>query len=228
MTLCWHFQSLVDPETVPDTVFSAILQVFQDGFGLPDGWSLEGVRYALLRSDVLGLLCGSSGIDGYAFYTVPEVQLEGRHVLWEDAICLRQCVQGMGYGSRALSEAAAFLPHHDFGWVGGRTQNPVVFLRYACLGSVFPFDEPYTDPRGKRVMDFLITHIIEVQESERAGRLERTTGICRGIYDEGKLGVYDVGLQASADWEVSLKEWGFDRLAGDALLLVARLTELLT
>ncbi|GEM_PF-3479513 len=221
----WQFQFLETPETVSDSGIEGIHSVFSDGFGLPEGWNREDIRCALYRSDVMGLLHSSNGaIMGYAFYSAPETPLEGRYFLWEDAICLRKSVQGMGYTGRTLFESvAALFTERVFGWLGGRTQNPLVFLRYANLGQVLPFDVSYTSVLGQKVMRFLLEHIVEVQEASAMGVLEQATGICHGIYREGKLGDYSTDSPSLARFESLLHSWIFDRDAGDALLVVTHL-----
>lgn len=223
----WRFQFLDTPEDVSDSVIESLGRVFSDGFGLPNGWNREDIRRALHRSDVLGLLHDADGVVvGYAFYSAPEISLEGRHLLWEDAICLQKLVQGSGYTGQVLFKSVTKLfPERVFGWVGGRTQNPKVFLRYAKLGQVLPFDLAYTSSLGRKVMNFLVEHITEVQEALSRGILEQATGICRGIYREGKLGDYEIASHSWDRFEVLLRSWAFDRDSGDALLVVICLLE---
>ena len=109
-----------------------------------------------------------------------------------------------------------------YGWIGGRTQNPLVFLRYAKLGTVYPFDQLYTNDLGISVMKYLLENIAEVKEFK--DRLNLNTGICRGVYPEGKLGDYPISIKGGEHYEKLLRIWRFNRENGDAIITVVKLT----
>lgn len=226
-TYAWHFQTLHGDTAINEADVEQILATFRDGFALPGGWSLAGVHEALQRSTVLGLLRDAKGaIFGYAFYSIPQAMLEGTYLLWEDALCLRRAVQGCGYTRSLIEGVCTLFPNRAFGWVGGRTQNPVVMLRYAGMdGTLFPFSRAYDSEEGRALLDFLLEHLEEVRQPHEAGTLEAATGICRAVYPEGRLGDYPVDCNGAALFEPQLADWGFDRERGDAVLIVTHLVE---
>jgi hypothetical protein len=64
----WKFQKLREENDFKEDILEAIHQVFLDGFGLEEGWSLESIRKVLKHSTILGLLVTDSNeIVGYAF-----------------------------------------------------------------------------------------------------------------------------------------------------------------
>ena len=217
----WKFQKPSDMNDVNNNLSKAIHQVYLDGFGLQEGWSLEGIRKALTRSTVLGLLTTDSGeISGYAFYSIPNSPLMGLYMLWEDAICLKKVAQGSLKSKEVFDRASALFPGLTFGWVGGRTQNPLVMRRYSKLGLLFPFEIAYDEGEGSLVMNYLLENINEVNE---VPRLDRSNGICRGIYRGRRLGDYKVSIGGTEQLEARLSAWGFDRDKGDALIVVSKL-----
>lgn len=216
----WRFQSLHGHSEFDDTVVGAILDVFRDGFDLPDGWSIESVRKDLNSSSVVGLLFSPDDkLQGYAFYFAPSVPLDGAHLLWENAICLRKEVQGKGYTKSVLQNASNVLHAMTFGWVGGRTQNPVVIKRYSKLGRIFPFDASYETGEGKIVMSYLLKHVEQVGASS----IDLTNGICRRAYRYGQLGNYPTDVVGTERFETQLQNWNFRRDEGDAVAVVSRL-----
>lgn len=221
----WSFQTLEKPDEISDELLRQISQTFADGFGLRNGWKLDSIRYALRRSDILGLLVGENGeVGGYAFYSAPNDKMLNSYLLWEDAICIKKHLQGYKFASRSLLESACkAFNNREFGWVGGRTQNSLVLLRYSRMGMIFPFDAMYNSETGQTIMDFLVSHIDELKEA--AERLESVTGICRQIYPEGKLGDYDDQLPGTEQIERQLAEWGFRRDNGDAIVAIVKLDQ---
>lgn len=221
----WDFR-LVDPqEQVSDEVAEGIHRAFLDGLNLAEGWSIEGAKRVFSRSTVAGLLTqGEQEIEGYAFYNIPEVQLDGSYMIWEDGICLKKHLQGRGLASfeRLLAKICGLFPGRAFGWVGGRTQNPLVILRYARLGTNYPFDAKYSEGEGQTLLRFLVQNIADVNEVKAT--LDYSTGICRGLYPEGRLGDYGRTIDGAEAIECSLAEWGFDRNAGDAVITATRLS----
>lgn len=199
---------------------SKIHQVYLDGFGLQEGWGLERIERALAGCDVLGLLLDNlaNEVCGYALYSCPSEPLRGKSLLWEDAISLKKRAQGFGLSYVALARVRALYHERTFGWIGGRTQNPVVMKRYARFGPAFPFDSLYSEGDGPEVMQFLRTHIAEARD---VPRLDIATGICSGIYWSGKLGDYAIGIEGTERFEDLLQQWNFQRANGDALLVMA-------
>src|SRR6266446_9519353 len=125
----WDFQILQKDTNFDESLPHTFHEIFLDGFGLKEGWSIEGVKKALHQSTLLGLLTSSAetqDICGYAFYSVPEVPLLGTYMLWEDAICLRKSAQGKRLSTKVYELACEKLSGRRFGWIGGRPQNPVV------------------------------------------------------------------------------------------------------
>ena len=124
----------------------------------------------------------------------------GSYVLWEDAICIRKHLQGNKLSSSSLFKIACGLyKDHRFDWIGGRTQNPLVILRYARLGTLFPFDQLYEGKEGSLLMKYLQENISEVREVR--SRLGPATGICREVYPEGKLGDFALELREALRFE---------------------------
>jgi hypothetical protein len=113
--------------------------------------------------------------------------------------------------------------YREFGWVGGRTQNTKVLLRYSRLGRLFPFDQPYDEGTGKAVMTFLVRNIDEVREI--GDGLNHKTGICQNVYPEGRLGDFRESIPEAERFERQLQVWGFQRENGDAIVAVAKLRQ---
>lgn len=216
----WQFHHLKDLE--PDYALAeSIHKIFLDGFGLKEGWSTEGIKKALMRSTMLGLLVDPKGNTwGYAMYTIPDAPLMGTYFLWEDAICLKKDAQGKGFSSNVWGMILSFYSNRKFGWVGGRTQNPLVIKRYSKFGYLYPFESTYDHGEGKLVMDYLGRHIAEVRDVKQ---LDRNNGICHSVYREGKLGDYSMSVTGAVAWEKQLSERGFQRERGDAVIIVAKL-----
>jgi len=220
----WQFQILngISPE---DDIATSIHQVFLDGFALQKGWSIESIKKAFTRSKILGLLVNlNQEICGYAFYSVPDHPLQGTYLLWEDGICLKKEAQGKKLSSQAWKLACSFFSTRKFGWIGGRTQNPLVIKRYAKLGVLFPFQITYAEGEGKLIMDYLSRYIAEVRDVKH---LERDTGICRQVYKEGRLGDYSIQIDGADEYEKLLHAWNFQRENGDALIVVTKLSNTL-
>jgi hypothetical protein len=221
----WQFQLAKNIESDDSRLLKSIHQVFLDGFGLSKGWSIEGIRKRLRTSNVAGFLRkDGEEIYGYAFYSVPSEPLGEAYMLWEDGICLRKEVQGKELTKQVVEKACFIFPGRRFGWVGGRTQNPVVMSRYSKFGLLLPFDTSYNSPDGKPVMDYLLKHIEEVKDVYKGQRLDLRNGICRGIYREGRLGDYPLEVKGTEKFHRQLLQWGFQRDSGDAAIIVSKLT----
>lgn len=213
----WEFFA---PDEVRQTSLDlplAIHNVFCDGFEI-DGWSLSGIETSLQRCDMLGLLLDQQrSICGYALYSVPQHPFCGASLLWEDSICLKKKAQGKGFSTKAIELALALYPGRAFGWLGGRTQNPVIMRRYSRQGTTFPFDIGYEEQEGPRLIQFLLQNVPEVRAPKS---FNIRTGICSGVYRR-RLGNYPWHDQG--EFERHLLRSGFDRDKGDAVVVVARL-----
>lgn len=200
-----------------------IQRIFRDGFQSATDWLSDGIRRKLSHSSLVGFLADQTSANtrtyGYAIYDVPRQLYKGKSLIWEDAICTVSdpCIRRQGLSKTALEKAMSHFPERDFGFVGGRTQNPVVFKRYASLGKLFPFDFGYSSEEGRDIMHFLKSHVPDTDSAEE------TTGICRKQYREGKLGDYRVDIEGGERFESWLEERQFDRDNGDAIIVVADL-----
>jgi hypothetical protein len=219
----WSFINLQEVQDAPAELILVLRQIFADGFGLTTLWQEEDAQHALTRSTILGLLQNPTGqIGGYAFYTLPEAPLLGSHLLWEDAVCLRKSLQGQGYaGHKLFACIREYLNDRTVGWLGGRTQNPIVMRRYARFGETLPFNALYDEQ--PQVMNYLIEHIAEVQSAQQ--RMDKRTGICRQVYPEGRLGDYPTDVPGTEKYQDLLKSWGFSPERGDAVVVLTHLNE---
>jgi hypothetical protein len=52
----WNFQCLQGVTEFDRDILKEIHQIFLEGFGLPAGWSLDGIKNRLQKSTLLGLL----------------------------------------------------------------------------------------------------------------------------------------------------------------------------
>lgn len=213
-----------------DSLGKKIVDVFYDGFGLPynpdRSWSAPEAAAMVRRCDMVGVLVDKRWqeaiICGCACYVMPEEPVvNALHLIWEDGICIRKPQQG-GRWSKPIFELAlstAKQMGRHVGYIGGRTQNPVVMHRYSKFGKLFPFDSRYTTSQGRRVVEFLVGNIWEAQ----AGEFNPESGIFRGAYKEGRLGDYPIPeTDEVRRWEMLLMKDGFDRNNGDAVAVVAR------
>ncbi|MTJ55945.1 hypothetical protein FJR38_26440 [Anabaena sp. UHCC 0253] len=188
---------------------------------LESGWSLDGIRKSLCHSDIIGLLYNQDKfVCGYSMYLLPEQKLNDHLFLWWNAVCLIPEVQNRGFGRDSYFQVLRFLPQNELGYFGGRTQNPIVMKYYAKIGHLFPFDEKYDTSEGQQIMDFLYSYIPEVQET---ALLNKTTGICKQVYSEGRLGDYPENIGKTERFETQLKSCGFEPEKGDTVILVSKL-----
>jgi hypothetical protein len=203
-----------------------IQNIFRDGFGGEQDWHQEKIRQRLNNASVVGLLeAPGTPPAGYAIYSSPDEALDGRFVLWEDGVCLRRTWQRKGIAPKPqeLVRGLSELLDRKFGWLGGDTQNPLVYKRYASLGRVFPIDMPFTSKPGQRLLNFLLDHVPQVKS--RRKDLNIRSGALTKIYKEGRLGQYEVGISGAEPFEEYLMQHGVRRERGDALLLVAEFRE---
>jgi hypothetical protein len=132
---------------------------------------------------------------------------------------LKKLAQGNKKTREVWKRASAFFPGRRFGWIGGRTQNPLIMHRYDTLGYLFPFEMAYNEGDGRLVMEYLLANIEEVSSSSR---LDKSNGICRGKYGQ-RLGDYEIGIDGAEELEAKLSAWEFDHDKGDAVIIVSRL-----
>jgi hypothetical protein len=171
----WHCRRLSPADALDPVLVQQVHDVFRVAFGFEPTHGLDSIRYRLRNSTVLGLLRdGSDGVHGFACYSVPSVPLGGEHFLWGDGMALLPEVQGRGLTQGFVERACALFPGRQFGWMGGRTQNPVVFRWHAKFGRVFPFDGSYAQPEGRRVLRYLREHVAEVREATAVDADTRT------------------------------------------------------
>jgi hypothetical protein len=216
----WNFQCLQGVTEFECDILKEIHQIFLEGFGLPAGWSFDGIKNRLQKSTLLGLLSDGRKIVGYSIFSVPNIPLQGKYLLWEDSICLRKQIQGKNLSVEAIKGAMNSFPNKQFGWVGGRTQNPIILKRYAKFGKLFPFDATYSDGEGKILMEYLLHNVAEVKEVKQ---IDLCTGICRNFYSEGRLGDYSIAIEKIEQFEKQLRNWNFNRHRGDCIIVVSQL-----
>jgi GNAT superfamily N-acetyltransferase len=217
----WHCRLLSHSDALDAGLVQQVYDVFRGAFGFEPTQGLDSIRYRLRNSTLLGLLRdGLGGVHGFGCYSVPSVPLGDAYFLWGDGMALMPDVQGRGLTRGLMERACSLYPGRLFGWMGGRTQNPVVFQRYAKFGRVFPFDGTYAEPEGRHVLRYLREHVAEVRE---AGKIDEVTGICRGAYRWTYLQEYLAQVRANERFEQQLRGWGFNRAHGDALILVVKL-----
>lgn len=217
----WSWYHVSDLRTRQPEVIGQIKSIFRDGFDTERDWLEEKIRLRLSRATVIGLLQTQNGPPaGYAIYSSPDEKFDDRFVLWEDGVCVRRALQGQGLTTRLLWNICHFMGR-DFGWFGGDTQNPLVYKRYARLGRLFPIDAPFTTTQGKRLLRFLLANVLQVRD--RIKELDVMSGRLKGIYREGRLGRYPIGVAGAESFEEYLELHSIDRERGDALLLVAEI-----
>lgn len=220
----WQWCRASDASVSDSVLIGHVQSIFRDGFDTERDWHETKIRQRLAEASVVGLFKIPDGPPaGYAIYSSPDETFDGKFVLWEDGICIRRSLQGQGVSPRTgqlLREFGSLLGR-EFSWLGGDTQNPVVYKRYARLGRVFPIDAPFTDGLGQRLLNFLLRNVPQVRN--RSGALDVESGALKGIYREGRLGRYEIGISGAERFEEYLSQHQVDRELGDALLLVSEL-----
>ncbi|MEG4518358.1 MULTISPECIES: hypothetical protein [unclassified Microcoleus] len=218
----WQFKIFEENPDISDVIVENFSRVCLNGFGIERDWTTN-IKKKLSNSTMLGMLQNQEGrFYGFATYLASNSLLGGSYLLWEDGICLTKEAQGKGFSRTAIEQAVKIFPKQTFGWIGGRTQNPLILKRYKRLGKTFPFDELYETQTMKSVMDFLIENIPEVKKVYTEKKLNRSNGICTAVYKEGRFGDYPVGIEGTEEFEKQLEQWGFQRARGDAVIIVAR------
>lgn len=217
----WHFQKISEIKDSFDV--KEFHRVCVDSFGIEMDWDSDN-RRKFSESTLLGkLLDQTEELCGIAYYSVPEKELENSYLLWEDGICIVKKAQHLGLSSIAIEEAKLLFPEGRFGWIGGKSQNPKIFLRYQNLGKTFPFEQLYATPEGQTLMTFLVENIEELKDLSTSGKLNLSSGICTAAYSHGYLGDYSISLKGAESFENHLKKLGFNRPGGDSVVVIAKL-----
>ncbi len=201
-----------------------ILEVFRDAMGTKN-WTAEEIITQAGDSDALGLLKDeNSNVGAYLFFTTPKEKFNDKHLIWIDAISVKKSLRGNSHYENGIKQAREFSgTNYDFGYVGGRSQNPVIFFlrdRLKKDSPLFPFDGLYS----QEMMEFLIKNVAEVRRPYEKFCLDVSFGICRKAY-KGKLGDYDENFRKDRvdEFEEKLKNWNFDRYKGDSLIIIKQL-----
>lgn len=220
----WRFELPPAPLGLDDSVVASVLNVFRKGMPSPQGWHVPGAERSVRTADLALLLLEDDALVGYALYKAIPVPGDpiGRCVLWEESICFLPAYTGKKYGNDALTAALLLMePHRSIGWIGGRTQNPIVLRRYGRFargrGRLLPFGASYDDDKADRGALAAVTAVVGGHWKEGPDRF----GITRGTYSEGKLGNYPEDVAGAEGYNEFLRERGFDRDAGDAVIALA-------
>jgi hypothetical protein len=169
-----------DPSTV-----QAIYEVFLDAMGRLDRGDSGWIYRRLAESDALALCRDADGaLVGYGFYLCPKSFVNGSQLLWCNAVAIRKRWQNFGV-VRGLDERVAQWLNVAPRWLGCRTQNPRVVAAYSDLGWCWPMDETFDTALGVQLLDLLRAHVPEVG---LAVDLDPATGVCRRVYQGGRLG----------------------------------------
>jgi hypothetical protein len=219
----WHFQKISEIKDSFDVKeVKEFHRVCVDSFGIETDWDSDNKR-KFSESTLLGkLLYQTEELCGIAYYSVPEKELENSYLLWENGICIVKKAQHLGLSSIAIEEAKQLFSERKFGWFGGKSQNPKIFLRYQNLGKTFPFEQLYATPEGQTLMTFLVENIEELKDLRESGKLNLSSGICTAAYSR-YLGDYSISLKGAESFENHLKKLGFNRTGGDSVVVIAKL-----
>lgn len=217
----WHCRLLTSDAALDDALVQQVYDVFRGAFGFEPSQGPDSIRHRLRSSTVLGLLRDESGdLQGFGCYSMPDVPLGGTYFLWGDGMAVRPAFQGRGLTRGFVEGACSLFPGRRFGWMGGRTQNPVMLRWHAKFGRVFPFDATYAEPEGRAVLLFLREHVAEVRG---AAELDEVTGICRRAYRWTYPQEYLDRVGTTEQFEQKLQHWNFRRADGDAIVVVTKL-----
>jgi hypothetical protein len=218
----WHFQKISEIKDKDSFNVKEFHRVCVDSFGIERDWDSENIT-KFRQSTLLGkLLDQTEELCGIAYYSVPEKELENSYLLWENGICIVKKAQHLGLSNIAIEKAKLLFPEGIFGWFGGKSQNPKIFLRYQKLGKTFPFEQLYATPEGQTLMTFLVENIEELKYLSISGKLNLSSGICTDDYSQ-YLGDYSISLKGAESFENHLKKLGFNRLEGDSVVVIAKL-----
>lgn len=199
-----------------------IKAIFENGMGI-NGYSEARIWEQLNQSTLIGLLQQQGNMMGYFFVTIPESQLHHQSLLWIDACCIYKTLQSKGLYARALAILYDIYQYQGFGWLGLRTQNPVMMhlIDKMNANDLYPFDKYY----DSEIINYLIDNVYEARKPYLANRLELHTAICKKVYAEGRLGKYPDAIDKgrTSYFETKLKSFQFERDAGDAIILLKKL-----
>jgi len=219
----WELYHLSIPHD--NELCAEIHRIFLEGFGLQKGWGIDGIKKRLINATVLTLLLERERtpkrLFGYGIYSIPPKAFGNAYLLWEDFVCLTKSHQRIGLSKYPIKMVWEYFSSKAFGWIGGRTQNPAVFKRYASFGQLFPFNFPFQEEKGKELMDFICSYVQEIMEDTQ--KLDRNTGLFKAIYSEGKLGDYSIEVPGTERYEMHLQGIYFDRYNGDAQICIAEI-----
>jgi hypothetical protein len=232
--LDWIFESIenTNRNIFSDDEFTEICDVCEDAFGFipADGWNKFN-KDKLSQSTHIGKLLDKDGrIYGIAYYSVVPIENQSTNtLLWENSIFMINSSQGRGLADLAIQKIEEFISKNDkkISHVGCITQHPAMLTRYLKFANVnennvFPFNgQPDISN------EFIVKNINQFKELS----IQRN-GILKGYFKK-KFGDYSVVVYASREaehqqifekqkrFEDKLKEWKFNRKAGDGIVLIA-------
>jgi hypothetical protein len=214
----WNFHHLRGNEEFDPQILAELCEAFTDSMG-GEGCTIEDIKGRLAECQLLGLLQDEQGaIYGCVMVSIPATPLNGKYLIWGNSGYLRKSVQRRMVWRQILNKITACFPDKEFGWIGCRTQNPLMMRSYSFFGTLMPFESDYSQGEGQQLMRYMRRHISQVRD---VPALDATKGICQALYSTGRMGDYPVNLNGRI--EQTLDEWGFQRDRGDSLVVVAEL-----
>lgn len=218
----WVFRQTIEYKGAFKRTTMKLMEIFKDGMGQGE-WDEEEIRRQLKSSNILGFLEDKeTEAYGYFIATVPEEKFNGKQLLWIDACSVREKYQQYGYFTKGIEEILNIYKEYDFGYIGGRSQNPIIFRIFDKLSSndFYPFGKCYT----AEIIDYLkrvIENEIKRPSEEESQGLNVKNGIIKNAFWHKKLGTYKIDFANNEilKYEKLLLEWGFDRFNGDAVVL---------
>ncbi len=226
LDLKWNFRKTAECKEDLTGIVAKVIDVFNDGMKQGE-WKPHNVKRQLNSSHILGLLEDERGnAYSYFFATIPKQRFNGRHLLWIDACSVRQKFQKYGHFLKGIEVIKTIYTQYDFGYVGGRSQNPIVFRTLDKLSSnpYYPFDKLYT-PEIIAFLKSTIKNEVKRPSENTSQGLNVENGIVTNAYWHKKLGDYKVDLNNDGilGYEKKLSKWNFDRCNGDAVVLFKEL-----
>ncbi len=226
LTLKWNFKKRKEYDLIIDETVNKLIDIFNDGMGQSE-WKPNKVKRQLKSSHVLGLLEDEQGKSySYFFATIPRRKLNEKNLLWIDACSVRMKYQKFGLFAKAIEQLKTSYPKYNFGFAGGRSQNPIVFKIIDKLSdkAFYPFDKLYSIEQ----IEFLketIKNEVGRPSNNKDQHLNQENGILTNAYWHRRLGNYPVDLnnEIVLRYEKKLSSWNFDRCNGDAVVLLKEL-----
>lgn len=213
----WHFQILNDKENFDPELVEQVRDTFADSFAM--ACSTQETVDRLKESQMLGLLKDETGrVCGCSLAIVPSTPFEDKYLVWGNGGFLRKTIQDKMLWLQMLGKITELFPERTFGWLGCRTQNPIIVRIYSSFGMVYPFQAKYSEGEGGTLLDYLIENIPQLSH---ISNLNRDTGICRAVYSIGRMGDYQ--LNPNGKIEQQLAAWDFNYDNGDCVIIVAKL-----